>query len=257
MQVYLDLALILNFAVDFLLLLATNRLAGFPPSVAACALAAALGAVYAGACFLPGFGFLGNTLWRTVSLCLMSGIAFGWNRTALRRGVLFVLLSMALGGIALGLGKKGFAGIVASAGGLALLCLLGFHGKVGASRFVPVELCYGGKSLRLTALRDTGNTLCDPVTGQQVLVTGAEVAQELTGLTKAQLRDPVATLCASPIPGLRLIPYKAVGNDRGMLLALRFPAVKVGSWQGSSLVAFTPEGLERNGAYQVLTGGTL
>ena len=257
MRVYLDIVMILNFAVDLLLLLATNRLAGFDPSVGMCALASALGAVYAGACFLPGFHFLGNTLWRIVSLALMSAIAFGWDKTALRRGVLFVLLSMALGGIALGLGQEGFGNLIASAGGLCLLCLLGFQGKVGASRFIPVELFYGEKSLRLTALRDTGNTLCDPVTGQQVLVTGAEVARELTGLTQEQLRDPVATLAQKPIAGLRLIPYRAVGQEQGMLLALRLPKVKVGSWQGSSLVAFTPEGLQKSGAYQVLTGGTL
>jgi len=257
MQVYLDIAMILNFTVDLLLLLATNRLAGFPPSVGMCALASALGAVYAGACFLPGFHFLGNTLWRIVSLALMSAIAFGWDKTALRRGVLFVLLSMALGGIALGLGSAGFGGLIASAGSLCLLCMVGFRGKVGASSFVPVELSYGGKSVRLIALRDTGNTLRDPLTGQQVLITGAEVAKELTGLTRQQLCDPVATVAAGTIAGLRLIPYRAVGQEQGMLLALRLPKVKVGSWQGSSLVAFTPEGLQKSGAYQVLTGGTL
>ena len=60
MDIYLDLAVILNFIVDFLLLLGTNRLAGFPLDARRCALAAALGGVYGGACLIPGFSFLGD-----------------------------------------------------------------------------------------------------------------------------------------------------------------------------------------------------
>ena len=257
MVLYLDVAVLLNFLIDFLLLLGTNRLAGFPPGAGRAALAAGVGSVYAACCLIPGFHFLGNFLWRLVSLTLMSVIAFGCRRIALRRCVLFVLLSMALGGAALGIGKGGFWGLVAAAAGVSLMCALGFRGKAGGTGYVPVELRYAGKKVCLTGLRDTGNTLRDPVTGQQVLVTGAEVARELTGLTPQQLRNPVETLTSAAVPGLRLIPYRAVGQKGGMLLAMRFPDVKVGNWRGSSIVAFAPEGLGKDGAYQVLTGGAI
>lgn len=248
---YLDLVIGLNFAVDFLLLLGTNRLAGYPPNPKRAALAAALGGIYGGVCMLPGFRFLGNTFWRLVSLGLMACIAFGFQKSALQRGVLFALLSMALGGVALGLGGGGFWALVASAGFLCILCAVGFQGKAGVHAYVPVELCYAGKRLRLTALRDTGNTLRDPVTGQQVLVVDAAAAQQLTGLTRQQLATPVESM--GSLPGLRLIPYRAVGNQNGMLLALRIPEVKIGSWKGSSLVAFAPESI--GSEYQALTGG--
>ena len=61
MAVYLDLVMLLNFLVDYLLLLGTNRLSGSPMTPGRCALAAVLGSVYAGACLLPGFRFLGNS----------------------------------------------------------------------------------------------------------------------------------------------------------------------------------------------------
>lgn len=256
-QVYLDVVVLLNFLVDFLLLLGTNRLSGFPPGPGRAALAAGVGGVYAGICLLPGFAFLGNILWRLVSLGLMGLLAFGWHRSAIRRTVIFVFLSMALGGIALGLGRGGFLALVASAAALSVLCAIGFRGKAGGIALVPVELHYGAKCLRLMALRDTGNTLRDPITGQQVLVTGAEVAAELTGLTGDQLRHPVETLAAGTLPGLRLVPYRAVGQAGGMLLAMRLPEVKIGSWQGAAIVAFAPEGLSREGTYQALTGGAV
>ena len=41
MKIYLDLVVILNFLVDFLLLLGTNRLSGFPASPLRAAAAAA------------------------------------------------------------------------------------------------------------------------------------------------------------------------------------------------------------------------
>ena len=43
MAVYLDLVMLLNFLVDYLLLLGTNRLSGSPMTPGRCALAAVLG----------------------------------------------------------------------------------------------------------------------------------------------------------------------------------------------------------------------
>lgn len=255
MRVYLDAVIVLNFLVDFLLLLGTNRLSGFPLSAGRAAAAAALGGFYGGACLLPGFRFLGNTLWRVVALALMGVIAFGWNRSALRRCILFALLSMALGGIAIGLGSGNFISLLMSAAAVCMMCVVGFRGKVGDREYVPVVLTYRNKKVSIMALRDTGNTLTDPVTGQSVLVAGPEAAQALLGLTKHQLHDPVGTLAEGIIPGLRLIPYRSVGQPGGMLLALRLDGVHIGKWQGSKLVAFAPEGLDSEGAYQALTGG--
>lgn len=253
MRVYVDLVAGLNFLVDFLLMLATNRLCGYPPETGRAAAAAALGGVYGGVCLIPDFHFLGSFLWRMVSFCAMTLIAFGLNKSAVRRGAVFILLSMALGGLAMGIGSGNFWSLMGAVGAVAVLCI--FVGSVGQNRFVPVELSYGDKQVKIMALRDTGNTLRDPVTGSQVLVVGADVAQTLTGLTKQQLMKPVESMGA--MPGLRLVPYRAVGQSGGMLLALRLSGVKIGHWKGSSLVAFAPEGLSSDGTYQALTGGAV
>ena len=111
-----------------------------------------------------------------------------------------------------------------------------------------------GEQLRtILALRDTGNSLRDPITGESVLIIGPEAARQLTGLSSAQLRDPVSAI--GSLPGLRLLPYRAVGKEGGMLLALRLQKVMIGSWQGTKTVAFAPEGLGENSEYQALTGG--
>ena len=253
MQVYLYPVMGLTYLVDVLLLLGTSRLCGQTVKFGRAALAAALGGIHAGACLLPGFAFLGNLLWHLVSLGLMASIAFGVNRGALRRAGLFVLLSLALGGAAMGMQNRSFLSLLFAAVGVFALCGVGLPGRIGEQRFVPVEITYQDRCVQLTALHDTGNTLRDPITGRQVLVVDAQTAGKLTGLTVQQLKQPVESVTA--LPGLRLIPYRSVGQENGLLLALKFPQVKIGSWQGSTLVAFAPAGLGSDGTYQALTGG--
>ncbi len=255
MEKYILLAVIFNFIVDFLLLLGTNRLSGCMGQIPRAVLGAALGAVMTAASFLPGLGFLKNFLWRLVSLALMASVAFGWNAGSLQKGFLFVLLNMALGGMTHGLAGNLFWSAAGAAVMLGILCLFGFQGKIGGRSIIPVELSYGSSRVQIQALQDTGNTLYDPITGRPVLVIGAETATQLTGLTAEQLRRPVESVGA--LPGLRLVPYRTVGQSHGLLLALRFHNVKIGTYRGSSLVAFAPENLDAQGAYQALTGGTV
>lgn len=256
MSVYLNLVMILNFLVDFLLILGTNRLSGFPPDWGRSALAAAVGGLYGGLCMIPGFHFMMNFLWRIASLLVMSAVAFGCNSSMLRRGGMFVLLSLALGGIAVGFGKEGYWMPVIAVGILWLLCRSVFSGGAGGKEYVPVHITHEGNMVSVIALKDSGNSLRDPVTGESVMVIGAQTAMRLIGLNKEQLSSPMETLTASSIRGLRLIPYRSVGGS-GMLLAKRFPNVQIGDRKGSAIVAFAPEAIGRGEGYQALTGGAL
>jgi hypothetical protein len=132
--VYLDVLMVLNFTVDLLLLVGTNRLAGCPAGVKRALPAAAFGGIYGGLCVINGLHFLGGTVFRLAALVLMSLITFGYSRDALRRGALFILLSMALGGVAQIFNRGGFMGLVLSAAGLCVMCILGFRGKLRARR---------------------------------------------------------------------------------------------------------------------------
>ena len=254
MVVYLDLVVLLNFLVDGLLLIGANRLTGHPAGWRRCALGAVLGGVYAGVCMLPECSFLGNLLWRMVCLGAMAAIAYGWNLSALRRGMVFVLLSMALGGMAMGLGNGDFSSIVLSAVGVALLCGIGIRTPLGMKKYQPVELRWQDQKINLTALIDTGNVLQDPITGGSVLVVGKDVGCRL-GISRDAINDPVTTLAFNPIPGARLIPYRAVGQPGGMMLMLRLDEVRLNGRIISPMVAFAPDEIGKNDGYQALAGG--
>ena len=251
-MVYLDLVMGLNFLVDYLLLAASQSLSGFTGGRKRLLAAAALGAVYSGGCCLPGFRFLGELHWRIISLVLICVVAFGFDKSAWRRGGIFLLLTMALGGLALQLERGNVLTLLLAGISLWLLTAAAFGGRVGGRSFLPLEISDGEKTLHLTALIDSGNTLRDPVSGESVLVVGPEAANNLTGLSVEQLSAPMETLTFRAVPGLRLIPYRAVGGS-GMLLAKRFPQVRLGNRTGSALIAFAPHHLG-DGTYQALAG---
>ncbi|MBE6957848.1 MAG: hypothetical protein E7447_01665 [Ruminococcaceae bacterium] len=254
--VYLDVVVLLNFLVDGLLLMGANRLTGHPAGWRRCALAALLGGGYAGVCMLPGFRFLGGVFWRLLVLIAMAIIAYGWQLSAVRRGTVFVLLSMALGGMAMGMGNGSFLSLVLAAVGLVLLCALGIRLPLGTAKFQPVELIWRGQSVKLTALLDTGNTLRDPITGGSVLVVGMEVGHRL-GISQDLIREPIQMLPRKPLPGARLIPYRAVGKPGGMLLLLRLDGVRLNGKSISPMVAFSPEEIGGAEGYQALAGGSV
>lgn len=245
----------LNFLVSLLLLMGVGRMATKPVNYLRIVFGAAIAGLYGGICMSGPFHFLGQTVWRLLSMGLTVSVAFGFGRSSLRRGVLYILLQMALTGIAAGMAKGGLWAAIMAGGMVCVMVTVLILDRPGGGSYVPVELQHRGNCLHLTALRDTGNTLRDPVTGQQVLVVGAEVAGELTGLTPQQLRKPIEAIQEVEVPGLRLIPYRTIDRAGGMLLAIRVADVKIGNWKGSSLVAFAPERLDEDGRYQALTGG--
>lgn len=249
---YLDVLWFLNFAVDLLLMITANRLSGYPTAFKRTFIAAVIGGFYGSVCILPGWLFLAGTVWRLVFLVLMACIAFGFSMDGVRRCVLFVLLSMALGGIAIGFRRGGLISLLLCAAFVCVMCIFGLRGRLG-SRFLPVEIRCNGKCHRFTAMIDTGNTLADPITGQQVMVVSCGLGQRLLGMGAISFSDPVAAI--EYIQGGRLIPYHTVGMEGGLLAAKRFHDVTIGKWHGDCLVAFSPQDLGRGEAYEALTGG--
>ena len=255
LRIYLDLVMGLNGLIDFCLLMGTNTLSGFPTGWKRNLPAAALGGVYSGICLVPGFAFLAGIFWRMVFLGLMSLVAFGWNRGSLKRTGTFLLLSIAMGGAALGFGHGRWESLILSGLVLWLLCRVAFGSGTAGKEFVPLQIRWQGRQIRVLALQDTGNNLRDPVTGESVLILGYDAAARLTGLSRAQMAAPLDTISAGILPGLRLIPYRAVGRSNGMLLGMRFEDVTIGDRSRGMLVAFDPGGLGKEQMYQALTGG--
>lgn len=279
--IYVDTLFLLNALVDYLLLLCAARLAGEPLKRLRFALGAVLGGGYAVAIFLPGLGFLERPACRLAAAVLMVLAAFWDSRRLGRQVLIFFALSCAFAGGVLAISMLGGQGLslnrgviysgmdlkivlLSAAGCYAVLSLLlqkavrhtGFTGELKA-----VRLELEDRTVELTALTDTGNTLTDPVTGQGVMVAEGERLLPLFAVSQRpsvqELRDPAGALERLTGAGghFRLLPYRAVGVDRGLLLAVRVDrAVVDGEDRGAMVVALSPTPVSDGGGYGALLG---
>ena len=281
--IYIDTLFLLNALVDYLLLLAAARLAGEPLRRGRFSLGAVLGGLYAVAIFLPGLGFLAHPLCRVASAALMMVISYGGSRRLLRQGVLFVALTCAFGGGVVAIGLLGGTGLTLGNGvfystldlKIVLLSAAVCYGVLtlvfqrlarhGGGEMVPVRLWLGERTVALTALVDTGNTLTDPVSGRPVMVAEGERTGPLFPREHrpgpGDLTDPAAALARLGTGEwrgrFRLLPYRSVGVDRGLLLAVRVDALELdGQGSGPVLVALSPTPVSDGGGYQALIGAT-
>lgn len=286
MTIYVDTLFLLNALLNYLLLLGSAWLGGTPAKRGRFLGAAVAGGLYAVGCAVPGLAFLCALPCKIVSLALMLLIAVGAGRGTVKFGLIFLALSLAFGGLVLavlqifGTGLlllNGAAYYPVSAGALVLTAaavyllartVLARVARHTGGELVELELRFGVRSARLTALRDTGNTLTDPASNRGVLVAEWPVAKALLPPSAAewlegdgfgQPADLLPRLTRTVPEGKwRLIPYRAVGTGGGLLLAMRCDTVRVGKRpvQGA-LVAFSPTPLSDGGGYTALIGGTL
>ena len=190
-------------------------------------------------------------------VCCMTIVSFGCKLSAVRRGSLFVLLSMALGGIASGLNKLNMIPLILSGIAIFLLCTVGVADPLRGRKYVKVELLWKGERYPLIALADTGNTLKDPISGTQVLVVNPQIAFALFQLTQSQLLNPIETIQKVCIPGLRLIPYRSVGRPNGMMLGACMDSVLINGEHVGKVIGFSPEYFGNDVCYQALAGGIM
>ena len=280
--IYIDTLFLLNALVDYLLLLAAARLAGEPLRRLRFALGAVLGGGYAVAIFLPGLSFLAHPVCRLASAALMMVVSYGGSRRLLRQGILFVALTCAFGGGVVAIGLLGGTGLSLGHGVFysaldlktvllsAAVCYgvlslvfrrLAAH-SMSNGELVDIKLHLDGRSVALTALVDTGNTLTDPVSGRPVVVAEGE---RLAGLFpgdrrpgRDDLTDPAAALMRLGGGRFTLLPYRSVGVDRGLLLAVRVDALELaGRVRGPALVALSPNPVSDGGGYQALIGAEM
>lgn len=284
MVIYADVLFFLNAVVDYLLLLVSARAAGAPLRRKRFAVGGVIGGLYAVAMFFPGFSFLKSRMYVVLFGVLMVVTAYGFTRLLVKQSLIFLGVTCALGGGVLAIGMMDGTVLslgrhvvyslpdlklvmLSAAGCYALLHLVSpmlcRHTRIeGELREITFELLE--RSLTLTAFFDSGNTLTDPVTGRRIPVAEGAALRVLFPFedvpNDADLRDPAAGLSRlnkGELAGrFRLLPYRAIGVEQGLLLGVRMDRVttKAGAETGV-LVALSPTPVSDGGGYHVLMGG--
>lgn len=277
--IYADSLFVINTVVNYLLLLASGHVCSLTLRRWRIGCGAALGGVYALLCFLPGLGFLISPLYKLAAALLMLLASYGGEARFLRTAVVFFAVSAAFGGAVFAVSMlggyphrgQGFVYVSISPRVLFFTFALSYtaislvfrrSAERAARSLLQLSVSLESKTVSMTALRDTGNVLYEPVTGRKVIIADPE---RLLPLFSAPAREILRrsggaasrfeALTRNPLCPERflLIPYTAVGVKAGMLLAFRPDELMIdGAVQRDCLVALSPNKLGDEGDYYAI-----
>lgn len=253
--VYLDKVFFGNLLINWVLLWSAGRFSQVRAKQYRLLAGSFLGSAYSVALFLPGMEFFFSFYVKFVVSLLMVAATFA--PLPPRRFVLcfsfFYGVSFALGGMVMGISYY-FSGAVLPGqvrsyfnaisqylwpGVLAALLLLFisvavlpgyFRNRQGREAMkMPVTIYLDGRKVTVKGLVDTGNSLCDPVSGEPVVIVEHGAIKDVlpdpmkeAGAFNGDAFSVIEKMMNTHWSGrLRLIPFKSLGNDRGLLLGIK------------------------------------
>lgn len=252
--------------MDYLCLYITLKLSHCPIRPIRTSLAAFIGAVWALAVTLLE-AYTTSLIWRVfilaatvLSAAVMIGVATGERKISVRSTFFYIAVSTSLGGMMTALygfitksidvsGER----VAADASGTSpILFILAalisgvvslLYGKMRERNAEKTEasltLTVYGKTKTVSAFADSGNLLCDPISGKPVIIVSSGVLSDiLPEEILAAAREPtqIAQLPESFSHGLHLIPAKSVTGN-GLLLSFKADEILIGDKRTDAVVA--------------------
>lgn len=256
MVIYLDVLAMVNLVMDYLLLLATARIAGVYVPRGRLVFGSVLGALYAVFATLPATAFLKGGVFELFAAIGIVMLVFApCKGRLLRICVVFGMVSCACAGAVMALGQASGAVLrvdgayyldvplrVVAPAAMFCWCASGllFRGSAGQNGHerpsTQAELGFAGRHTQVHLLCDTGNTLCEPVTGRPAMLLDRyaaarllppELTEVLNCLRADNAGEQMTRLPESWKTCFCLLPYRAVGQRGGLLLAFRLDEVKL------------------------------
>ncbi|SFU57555.1 sigma-E processing peptidase SpoIIGA [Alicyclobacillus macrosporangiidus] len=264
--VYVDVVWLVNFAMDFAILLTTGWIAKRRMKLRRVVMGAAVGASYALLVFAPHMTTLTTWYGKAAVSLAMVAVAFTprtWWQLA-RDAVMFYFVAFVFAGAALALhfavpgvtlangtvirGHR--MAFVTSAGTLSLMVAVplavgvlrhSFRSirtlRMQAGHLCEVAFCVGGQEVHCTALIDTGNQLRDPLTRLPVCLVEAGVLRPLLPepLWEARRQSPDWMTAFSRLPPehtgwvvrVSLIPFRGAGGQQQVTIGLKPDGLRV------------------------------
>ncbi len=252
--VYGDIILLENLIMNYLILWSTAKLVRYRHSKLKLMIAASLGAVYALFSYFPEYSYMYSFLMKILFSIFIVITAYTpeYFHLLLKLIGVFYIVSFVFGGAAFGffyfinglnLTRNGISFIsdfplkilviaVVAAYFTIRFSLDYIQHRIKRERLIlTVELSFDRKRLCIDALVDTGNSLRDPITNAPVIITEYEKVRELLPDDIQHIFEKCGENDLNAIAEImtiskwatrfRLIPYKSLGKENGMLVGFK------------------------------------
>ena len=255
MTIYVDIILIENICMNFIILFATAYIMKIQAKISKILISSFIGALYAVLIYIDILAMYTNILMKIILSICMVYIAYRPKNVKgmLKELILFYLVSFALGGCAFALlyivkpqdilmVNGVYIGMyplkIALLGGIVgfVITYVGFKivkNKINKNEIVyTVEIKIEDKSEITKLLLDTGNMLKDPLTKSPVILVEKRVLinllpDELIKLTEQDNGGDINEILEEYKKRIRIIPFTSVGKQNGMMFGIKVDEIKV------------------------------
>lgn len=258
MIVYIDIILLENLCMNYIILFATAYIMKLKISHIRLVASSGIGAIYSIMLYMQILPIYSNLIMKIVLSIAMVYIAYMPRniKNIVKQLIIFYLISFAFGGCAFALlyfikpeniiMKNGvYIGTypikIALLGGIVGFVVTYIAFKIIKNRaskkdiIYPLEIKINEQSISLNALLDTGNMLKDPITLMPVIVVEKEMLYDflpteiLNNLEKIIGGDTkeITEKNVEYMSKFRIIPYSSIGRQNGLMLGFKADKVKI------------------------------
>lgn len=253
--IYIDVLLIENVLINFLILYVVYRFCRVKRNLSYLFLSSLIGALYVFIVFFPALSMFYSALMKFCVSILMIIIAF-WPRTFrafLKMLLIFYGVAFFLGGAIISIFYLVNDKMVSSVNGVMLLNKISskylIYGVIVSifvvkilfdvvdryfdikNRTVQITVINNEKSIKLTALLDTGNCLKDPISGHPIIIVDIKYIADILPNEVIDLvmnnRDIGDIKDFEISKRIRIIPYMTIGVENGLLIGYRVDYVYI------------------------------
>ena len=290
MTIYIDIIIVENLIMNYIILYATGLISKSPKSYLRMFLASLIGAVYATLEYILKVNIYSNIILKTILSIIIVYIAFNPQdvKKMCKQLVLFYVTTFTFGGIATYLIyvlkpqniiiKNGmyvgtyvlkviFIGAIVGTIILVTAFKMAKNKLTKKDMICKVKIKLNGKEETVEAMVDTGNMLKEPITGTPVVVVERTSLYEL--LPKEILNNTESILGGDfekipeeikneYVPKLKLIPFASLGKQNGMLVGIKPEKIEVINEQTeeekNAIIGIYNKSLTKKGEYKALIG---
>ncbi len=297
MEIYLDVLILENLVINYLILYVTSKFCRYRTSTLRLFSGAIIGALYVGIIIIePDIKVFYTTLAKILLSFFIIAVTFSPRKimTFVKTLVIFYISTFIFAGASLAFlffnDQGGFVknGIVYVFGqskwslmffSLVTVCIIiKIFMEVIQSKFtrenllIPVKIAFDNRKIGFPALVDTGNSLKDPLTNNPVMVVEFKALEELLPIEikdifKNSKEDDLScvttTISTSKwFSRFRLIPFSSLGKENGMLIGFKPDFIEIGEEEEKRdvknvIVGIYNRSLSRNEKYKALLGPEL
>ena len=291
MTIYLDVVLLENLCMNYIILFATAYIMKLKMKQWRLILSSLLGSIYAVVSYLEILPLYSNISMKILLSILMVYISFNTKgiKGLVKQLIIFYLTSFAFGGCAFALlyfirpqdilMKNGvYIGTypikIALLGGIVGFIITYIAFRVVKTKIRKKDMIYSltikieGKEVYLKAMLDTGNLLREPITGMPVIVVQKselysiiteKVLDNIEKLVGGENQEIINQIEEEYLTKFRVIPFSSIGKQNGLMLGLKADEVIIEKEEEKEkrndiIIGIFPQTLSKNNTYTALIG---